>query len=335
MKVVELQNTFGIDSLNVTERPDPRPGPGQVLLKMRAWSLNYRDLLVAKGLYNPKLRLPLVPLSDGVGEVAAAGDGVSRVKVGDRVAGLFMQKWLAGDLTDAKARSSLGGGADGLLAEKVVLHEDGVVHVPAHLTDEEAATLPCAAVTAWHALISEGGLKPGDSVLVQGTGGVSVFALQFARVAGARVLATSSSDAKLERVRQLGASDGINYKTTPDWDERVRELTGGVGVDHVVEVGGAGTLGKSLRAVRMGGHISLIGVLSGGGQVNPMPILMKNVRVQGIYVGSREMFEAMNRAIALHQLRPVVDRVFPFAEVREALRYLESGAHFGKVCLRT
>jgi NADPH:quinone reductase-like Zn-dependent oxidoreductase len=335
MKVVELQNTFGIDSLNVTERPEPRPGPGQVLLKMRAWSLNYRDLLVAKGVYNPKLRLPLVPLSDGVGEVVAVGDGVSRVKVGDRVAGLFMQKWLAGELTDAKARSSLGGGGmDGLLAEYVVLHEDGVVRVPEHLTDEEAATLPCAAVTAWHALIAEGRLEPGDSVLVQGTGGVSLFALQFARLTGARVIATSSSDAKLERVRQLGVSDGINYKTNPDWEERVRELTGGAGVDHVVEVGGAGTLGKSLRAVRTGGHVSLIGVLSGGGQVNPMPILMKNVRVQGIYVGSREMFEAMNRAIALHRLRPVVDRVFPFAEVCEALRYLESGAHFGKVVIR-
>jgi NADPH:quinone reductase-like Zn-dependent oxidoreductase len=335
MKVVELQNTFAIDSLTITERPEPRPGPGQVLLKMRAWSLNYRDLLVAKGLYNPKARLPLVPLSDGVGEVAALGDGVSRVKVGDRVAGTFMQKWLAGELTEDKARSSLGGGGpDGMLAEYVLLHEDGVVHVPAHLTDEEAATLPCAGVTAWHALMTYGRLKPGDSVLVQGTGGVSLFALQFARLAGARVIATSSSDAKLERVRQLGASDGINYKTTPDWEERVRQLTGGAGVDHVVEVGGAGTLGKSLRAVRMAGHVALIGVLSGGGQVNPMPILMKNVRVQGIYVGSRAMFEAMNRAIAVNQFRPVVDRVFPFTEVREALRYLESGAHFGKVCLR-
>jgi NADPH:quinone reductase-like Zn-dependent oxidoreductase len=336
MKAVELQNTFGIDSLAVVERPQPRPGLGQVLLKMRAFSLNYRDLLVVKGQYNPKLRLPVVPLSDGVGEVTAVGDGVSRVKAGERVAGLFVQKWLCGPPTEATARTSLGGGGmDGVLAEYVVLDQDGVVPVPAHLTDEEAATLPCAAVTAWHALITAGRLQPGERVLVQGTGGVSLFALQFARLAGARVIATSSSDAKLERVRQLGASDGINYKTTPDWEERVRELTGGTGVDHVVEVGGAGTLGKSLRAVRTGGTISLIGVLSGGGQVNPMPILMKSVRVQGIYVGSREMFEAMNRAIALHQLRPVVDRVFPLAEIKQALRYLESGSHFGKVCLRT
>jgi NADPH:quinone reductase-like Zn-dependent oxidoreductase len=335
MKAVELQNTFGIDSLAVVERPEPRPGPGQVLLKMRAFSLNYRDLLVVKGQYNPKLRLPLVPLSDGVGEVAALGDGVTSVKTGDRVAGLFMQKWQSGGLTDARARSSLGGGGmDGVLAEYVVLDQDGVIPVPTHLNDEEAATLPCAAVTAWHALITAGGLRPGDSVLVQGTGGVSLFALQFGRLAGARVIATSSSDAKLDRARQLGASDGINYKTTPDWDDKVRELTGGVGVDHVVEVGGAGTLGKSLRAVRTGGTISLIGVLTGGGQVNPMPILMRSVRVQGIYVGSRDMFEAMNQAIALHQLRPVVDRVFPMAEIKEALRYMESGSHFGKVCLR-
>ena len=334
MKVIELQNTVGIDSLHVAEREEPRPGPGQVLLKMRAWSLNYRDLLVVKGQYNPKLKLPMTPLSDGVGEVAAVGEGVTRVKMGDRVAGIFMQRWLDGEVTDALTRSALGGGGVGMLAEYVVLHEDGVVAVPAHLSDEEAATLPCAAVTAWHALITEGNLKPGDTILAQGTGGVSLFALQFAHFTGARILITSSSDAKLERAKQMGASDGINYKTTPDWEERVRDLTGGLGVDHVVEVGGAGTLGKSLRAVRTNGKISLIGVLTGGGQINPMPILMKNVRLQGIYVGSRAMFEAMNHAIALHQLRPVVDRVFPFTEIAAALRHLESGSHFGKVCLR-
>jgi NADPH:quinone reductase-like Zn-dependent oxidoreductase len=336
MKVIEIRNMFGLDSLTLADRPELRPGFGQVLLRMRAWSLNYRDLLVVKGQYNPKLRLPLVPLSDGVGEVIGVGEGVTRVKVGDRVAGLFMQKWLAGELTETASKSALGGGGcEGLLAEQVVLDQDGVTGVPAHLTDEEAATLPCAAVTAWHALVTAGNIQAGDAVLTQGTGGVSLFALQFARLTGARVLITSSSDAKLERSRGVGASDGVNYKTTADWEERVRALTGGLGVDHVVELGGAGTLGKSLRAVRTAGRISLIGVLTGGGgQVNPLPILMKNVRVQGIYVGSREMFEAMNRAIALHQLRPVVDRVFPFAEVREALRYMESGAHFGKVCLR-
>ncbi|HEV3118749.1 MAG TPA: NAD(P)-dependent alcohol dehydrogenase, partial [Gemmataceae bacterium] len=308
---------------------------GQVLIQMRAFALNYRDLMVIKGTYNPKLRLPIVPLSDGAGKVAAVGEGVTRVKTGDRVAGIFMQKWLAGEVNDASARSALGGGGEGMLAEYVALHEEGVTPVPEHLTDEEAATLPCAGVTAWHALITEGNLKAGDSVLIQGTGGVSIFALQFARMSGARVIATSSSDAKLERVRGLGVSDGINYKTNPDWEEKARDLTGAIGVDHIVEVGGAGTLAKSLRAVRMGGRISLIGILSGGGgQVNPISILMKNVRVQGIYVGSREMFEAMNRAIALHKLRPVVDRIFGFAEIRQALQYMESGAHFGKICLR-
>src|SRR5262249_21693845 len=237
--------------------PEPKPGPGEVLLKMRAFSLNYRDLLIVKGLYNPKLRLPMVPLSDGVGEVVGVGEGVTRVNVGARVAGIFVQKWIDGEITEAKAKSALGAGGAGMLAEFVVLHEDGVVHVPDHLNDEEAATLPCAAVTAWHALITEGALKAGDAVLVQGTGGVSLFALQFAKLSGARVIATSSNDAKLARSIELGASDAINYKTTPEWGERARELTGGEGVDQVVEVGGAGTLPQSLRAVRMGGRISL------------------------------------------------------------------------------
>jgi NADPH:quinone reductase-like Zn-dependent oxidoreductase len=334
MKVYEIHDTFGIDSLTVAERPDPRPGPGQVLVQMRAFSLNYRDLLVVKGAYNPKLRLPLIPLSDGAGRVAAVGEGVTRVRVGQRVAGAFMQQWIDGELTEAKVKSSLGGGGTGVLAEYVVLDAEGVVPVPEHLTDEEAATLPCAAVTAWHALVSAGGLKAGDTVLLQGTGGVSLFALQFARLSGARVIITSSSDDKLKRALALGASDGINYKTTPEWDKRVRELTQDVGVDHVIEVGGGGTLPQSLRAVRTAGHVSLIGILSGVAGVNPLPILMKSIRVQGIYVGSRAMFQAMNRAIALHQLRPVIDRTFAWTEVRQAFRHLESGAHFGKVCIR-
>jgi NADPH:quinone reductase-like Zn-dependent oxidoreductase len=335
MRAYELQDRFGIDSLTVVERPQPRPGPGQVLVRMRAFSLNYRDLMVVKGQYNPKLRFPFTPLSDGAGEVAEVGEGVMRVRPGERVATAFMPKWVGGELTEAKGKSALGGAVPGVLAEYVVLDAEGVVSVPAHLSDEEAATLPCAAVTAWQALVTTGHVKAGDVVLVQGTGGVSLFALQFARLNGARVIATSSSDDKLGRARELGASDGINYKTTPDWDKRARELTGDAGVDHIVEVGGAGTLGRSLKAVRMGGRVSLIGVLTGGSsEVTILPILMKGVCVQGIYVGSREMFEAMNRAIALHQLRPVVDRVFPFDQVKEALRYLESGAHFGKVVIR-
>lgn len=331
MRVFEIQESFCLDSLRTAERPRPEPGPGEVLIQMRAASVNYRDLLVAKGQYNPKMPLPRIPLSDGVGQIKAVGQGVTRVGVGDRVAGMFMPAWVDGDLTDAKGKSALGGAVDGVLAEYVVLPEDGVALVPGHLSDVEAATLPCAALTAWNALITQGQIKPGDTVLVQGTGGVSLFALQFARMAGARVIATSSSDEKLARVLELGASDGINYRTTPDWDSQARALTGGVGVDHIVEVGGAGTLGRSLRAVRTGGHISLIGVLSGGGEVNPMPILMKQIRVQGIYVGSRAMFEAMCRAIELHQMHPIVDRVFPFDQAPDALRYMESAAHFGKI----
>ena len=335
MRVWEIQNKQGLEALTLTERQEPQPAPGQVLLRMRAASLNYRDLLTVKGAYNSKQRLPLIPLSDGVGEVVAVGEGVTRVKIGDRVAGIFMQTWLDGEFSAEKPKSALGGAIDGILAEYVTLHEDGVVHVPEHLSDEEAASLPCAAVTAWQALITQGNLKAGDTILVQGTGGVSLFTVQFAKLVGARAIAISSSDEKLERVLQLGASNGINYKTTPNWDEQVWKLTDEVGVDHVVEVGGAGTLNKSLRAVRFGGTVSLIGVLTGlTGDISTGSILHKGIRVQGIYVGSRAMFKAMNRAIALHQLRPVVDSVFPFTDVREALAYMESGKHFGKIAIR-
>jgi NADPH:quinone reductase-like Zn-dependent oxidoreductase len=333
MRAYELKGGFGIDSLVFVEKPMPQPGAGQVLVKMRAWSLNYRDLMVIKGSYRPNLPLPMTPLSDGVGEVAGVGQGVARIRPGDRVAGIFMPKWLDGELSEEKAKSALGGGETGMAAEYVVLDADAVVPVPEHLTDAEAAALPCAGVTAWHALVVSGQVKPGDTVLTLGTGGVSLFGLQFAKLAGARVIVTSSSDEKLARALDLGASEGINYRTEPEWGRLVRELTDGVGVDHVIEVGGAGTLGQSLRAVRMGGRISLIGVLSGAGQVDPTPILMKNVCVQGIFVGSRAMFESMNRAIAQHRLRPVVDRVFPFGELRDALRRMESGAHFGKIVL--
>jgi NADPH:quinone reductase-like Zn-dependent oxidoreductase len=328
-----LLNRFGIDGLTLEDIPRPTPRHGQVLVKMRAWSINYRDLLVTRGIYAPKLKLPFQILSDGVGEVIEAGPGVTRAKPGDRVAGTFMQKWVGGGAAAEKSASALGGEIPGVAAEYVILENNGFVHVPPHLTDEEAATLPCAAVTAWHALVSSGGLAAGQTVLVQGTGGVSLFALQFARAMGARVIATSSSDAKLERVRALGASDVINYKTTPDWGAKARAMTNGRGVDHVVEVGGAGTLPQSLEAVRVGGRISLIGVLTGG-TFNPIPILMHNITVQGIYVGSRVMFEAMNAAIAVNGLKPVIDRVFPFAELPQALKHMESGAHFGKIVLK-
>lgn len=334
MKAYEIRGGFGLEALHPVERPDPQPGRGEAVLQVRAAALNYRDLLVIKGAYNPKMNLPRIPLSDAVGEVVAVGADVSRVKVGQRVAAAFMPGWVEGELNDSKARTALGGAVDGLLCQLACLPAEALVPVPAHLSDEEAATLPCAAVTAWNGLVVSGGVQPGDTVLVMGTGGVSLFALQFARLAGARVIATSSSDEKRTRVKQLGADETINYRSVAEWGDQVRQLTAGRGVDHVIEVGGAGTLAQSLRAVRTSGHIALIGVLSGYGQVNPLPILMKAVRVTGIYVGSRVMFEAMNRAIELHHLQPIVDRVFPFAEAVQAFRYLESGSHFGKVVIR-
>lgn len=331
MKAFEIQE-FG--NLICTQRPKPQPKYREVLVNIKAVSLNYRDILMVKGFYNPHLPLPVIPCSDGSGEVVSVGEGVTTVKPGDRVAGIFMQKWLAGNLTQKAAKSALGGEVDGMLAEYVVLPEDGLVHIPPHLSEPEAATLPCAAVTAWHALI-EAGLKPGETVLIMGTGGVSLFALQFAVMAGARVIATSSSDEKLAKVKQLGASDVINYKSMPNWEKQVLALTEGVGVDYVVEVGGANTLTKSLKAVKMGGQISLIGVLAGAqAEVNPLPAVMKGVRIQGIYVGSRQMFEAMNGAITVNKLSPVCDRIFPFDETSEALKYMETGSHFGKITIK-
>lgn len=333
MRAYQLQPGFGFDNLKPVELPSPQAGPRQVLVEMKAWSLNYRDLLITMGAYNPRMKLPIIPLSDGAGVVAAVGPGVTRFKIGDKVAPNFMQRWLSGRLNDEMGKSALGGAIDGVLAEQVVFSEDGLVRVPEHLTLEEAATLPCAGVTAWNALVESGCIKAGETVLVQGTGGVSLFALQFAKMHGARVVATSSSDAKLQRVKQLGADELINYKTTPEWGRKALELAGGV--DHIVEVGGAGTLGESLRAVRAGGHVALIGVLSGGTQTfNPVSILMKGVRLQGIFVGSREMFEDMNRAIGLHRIKPILDRTFKFTELVAALQYMQSGAHFGKIVLK-
>jgi NADPH:quinone reductase-like Zn-dependent oxidoreductase len=333
MKAYEI-TAAGIDGLKVAERPMPKPGSGEALVRVRAASLNYRDLATVKGAASRGIKIPRIPLSDGAGEVVEIGAGVTRVKPGDRVAAIFMQAWIAGPPRDGYGRSALGGAIDGMLAEYVVLHENGLVQIPAYMNYAEAASLPCAAVTSWNALATgEGRLKSGQTVLVMGTGGVSIFALQFARIHGARVIATSSSDTKLKRLAEMGASDLINYKTTPTWDKRVLELTGGEGVDHVVEIGGAGTLAKSLSAVKTGGQVSLIGILGGAGEVNPMPVLFKSVCLKGIYVGSREMFEDMNRALAVNDVHPVIDRTFGFEETPEAYRYLESGAHFGKVCI--
>jgi NADPH:quinone reductase-like Zn-dependent oxidoreductase len=329
MRAIELQNRNGIDNLVLAERPVPTPGPGQVLVRMTAASLNYRDYAtVTLG----QVPLPLVPCSDGCGHVEAIGAGVRRVRVGDRVAPLFFQGWLSGAPTPELLGTALGGPIDGTLQEYMVLSEQGVARVPEHLTDREVATLPCAGLTAWRALVVEGHLKAGDTVLVQGTGGVSIFALQFAKAHGAEVIVTSSSDAKLERAKRLGADHLINYATTPEWSKPVHELTGGRGVDHVIEVGGANTLAESLRSVRLGGHVSLIGVLSGYAQELSIPEMFRtNARIQGVTVGNRDHFEDMCRAIAVNRIHPVVDRGFALAEARDAFRLMEAGGHFGKI----
>jgi NADPH:quinone reductase-like Zn-dependent oxidoreductase len=333
MKAYQIQTAVGIDGLKLVDLPEPKPGTGKVLVRVRAASLNYRDTAVVSGMY-PGQSLPVIPLSDGAGDVVAVGEGVTRVKEGDRVAGIFFQDWIAGKLTREKIKSALGGAIDGMLAEYVVLSQEGIVLLPEHLSYAEGATLPCAAVTAWQALVHRSNLMAGETVLLLGTGGVSIFALRFAKILGAKVIITSSSDEKLERAKQLGADETINYKTFPNWEEKVYELTQQQGVDQVIEVGGAGTLEKSLRSAGVGGRISLIGVLGGAGDVNHTQMLMKSIDVQGIYVGSREMFEAMNRAIAFHQIGPVIDRIFPLDQAPEAYRYLQSGSHFGKVVIQ-
>lgn len=325
-------SSFGIDSLEFVERPTPTPGPGEVLVGVRAISFNYRDLMMVKGLYNPKLQFPRIPCSDGAGEVVAVGAGVTLWKPGDRVAGIFMQNWIDGPLTAAKAKGALGGDIDGTLADYVVLHEHGLVPIPDHLSFQEAATLPCAAVTAWNALAAAD-VKPGSTVLLQGTGGVSIFALQFARLKGARVLIVSSSDEKLERARALGADGVLNYQENPTWERWASDETGGEGVDLVVEVGGVGTLGRSLRSIRTGGTVSQVGVLSSTNEPFPLPIILhKMARLHGIYVGSRQDFLDMNRAIAFGQLRPVGEE-FHWTQAREVLERMEEGSHFGKLVL--
>lgn len=332
MRAWRLSDSFGIDRLELEERPDPELEHGEVRIRVRAVSLNYRDVAMVEHGVSPRgVQLPFSPCSDAAGEVVEVGPGVSRVEVGHRVATTVFRRWLDGDTLQPAAYGSV---VDRALADHVVLHEDGLVHVPEHLSDEEASTLPCAAVTAWHALVTKGHVRPGETILVLGTGGVSIFALQFALLAGARVLATSKSDEKLERVRALGAWETINYVTTPDWAQRAVELTGGTGVDHVVEMGGLGTMEQSFKATRPGGRVSLIGVLTGfDTKVDPHPAMVRGLCLQAIVVGSRAMFEDMNRAIAVNGLRPVIDRVFPFEQAREALRHLQAAGHVGKVVI--
>jgi len=327
-------HAFGLDTLKLEDIPLPVLGHTDVHVRFRAASLNYRDLMVVLGQYNPKLDMPRIPGSDASGEVVAVGRGVTAFKPGDRVASLFFQNWQDGPIQAATGKSALGGPIDGVFATERVLPETGLIRIPDSLSFEEAATLPCAGVTAWNALVEQGGLRAGQTVVTLGTGGVSIFALQIAKLHGARVIATSSSDQKLARVRSMGADETINYKTTLAWDEEVFRLTGKSGADHIVEVGGAGTLPHSFKAVRPGGNIALIGVLTGKNTgIDPTPILAKSIRVHGIYVGSRAMFSHLNQAITQSKIKPVIDCTFPFEQYREAFRHMQAGSHFGKIVL--
>lgn len=335
MKALHVTAPGGLDRIELIEAPTPDPGPGEVRLRMRAVSLNYRDLLMVQGRYaRSDFAFPITPLSDGCGIVEEVGTGVTRVQPGDRVAPLFFQRWLAGAATQEGLASALGHPVPGVGREYAVYSEQGVSKVPDFLSDHQVASLPCAGLTAWRALFHDAHLLPGQTVLLQGTGGVSIFGLQFARAAGLETIVTSSSDEKLERARTLGATHTINYRDHPEWSKEVRRLTRGRGVDFVMEVGGQNTLKESLKSVRHSGHISIIGVLSGSReQLLISAVISTNARLQGVSVGSREMFEAMTRAIERHRIEPVIDKVFPWQNARAALETMERGEHFGKIVL--
>ena len=337
MRAYELHAREGFDSVTLVERQPTQPGPHDLRVRIHAVSLNYRDIVMARGAQRRKPGAPaVIPCSDGAGEVVAVGAAVTRFRVGDRVAAIFFPDWIDGDIQAAHHGRALGGNADGMLSEEVVLDEHAWVSVPSHLSFEEAATLPCAGVTAYHALFEATHVGSGATVLVQGTGGVSIFALQLAKAAGARVILTSRSERKREQAKRLGADHVIDYVSTPKWGEAAFAWTGGRGVDVVVEVGGPGTFDQSLAALRYNGTLTQIGTLTGArGDVSTYGIFQKSLTVRGIYVGSRLMFEALNRAVSATLLHPVVDRVFGFEEARAAYAYLASGAHFGKVVIRT
>lgn len=334
MLAYEIREGFGYEHLVCVERDDPEPGPGEVLLGLRAVSLNYRDHLTIIGRYNPRQPLPLVPCSDGAGEVLAVGPGVTRFKVGDRVIANFAQDWLGGRPTRGSLRSTLGGPRDGLLRQRAVLPEHGLVALPEHLDFAEGATLPCAGLTAWTALTKYVPLLPGQRVLLLGTGGVSIFGLQFAKAMGAEIFITSSREDKLQRAKALGAHHLIDYTRESEWWREVRKLSGNEGVDVVLEVGGAGTLANSIRATAVGGLIALIGVLSGEHPTPSLtPVFMNAIRMQGVLVGSREDLESMVKAVTALAIRPVVDRRFKFSEAPDAFARFARGEHFGKVVI--
>jgi NADPH:quinone reductase-like Zn-dependent oxidoreductase len=331
-----LAGSSTLDGVRLCERPDPKPLATQILVRIQAASINFRDLLIPRGHYmGGTVAVNTIPLSDGAGEVVAVGSAVTRFRVGDRVAGTFFRGWNDGKPPRGHLIALGAPPADGVLAELAVFDEQDAVSVPAHLSAAAAATLPCAAVTAWRALVDIGRIAPGESVLVLGTGGVSIFGLQFALLAGGRVLVTSSSDEKLARAKALGAHACINYRTTPEWDREVLKLTDGQGVDHVLDVGGAGTLARSIGSVGVGGRVAMIGVLTGLGDAgSPYGLLGKQASLQGVYVGSRGHFERMNAAISAHRMQPVVDREFDFDDAPAAYRFLQGSTHFGKVVIR-
>ncbi|MDM8525245.1 NAD(P)-dependent alcohol dehydrogenase [Desulfococcaceae bacterium HSG8] len=336
MRVFQVEDAWSMENVRMSTRQDPQPKADQVKLRMKASALNYRDLLVPLRGYGSRMKtFPLILLSDGVGIVESVGEDVTHFKIGDRVCPLFFQSWTSGKPSKKRLSLSLGCELDGTMAEFMVLSEEGVAHAPDHLDDMEAASLSTAAVTAWRALVTEGCVQPGDKVLVLGTGGVSLFALQFAKMMGAYVIVTSSSDDKLARVRDMGADETINYRKVPEWGKHAHEMVGSDGIDHVVEVGGQGTFPQSLRAVRTGGTISVIGVLAGGKMDVPLgPIVTRHVRMQGITVGSRDDFVKMADAIAQNKLHPVIDKVFAFDELFAAFDYLSNCKHFGKICIK-
>ena len=337
MRVFQIEDDWGFDNLKLSQRPEPVCGPGQVIVAMRMASLNARDLIVPdRGYGRATGELPLIPVSDGVGEVVEVGVGVSRVAVGDRVCPTYFQNWTSGEPTPERFSSALGGPLDGVMADLVCLSAEGVVKIPDYLSDAEAATLPCAALTAWSAIVTHGKTRSGDKVLVQGTGSVALFALAFAKMHGAHVTVISSSDDKLARVTQMGADATINYRTTEDWARTSRPITADRGgYDNIIELGGAKTLPLSLRAVRPGGTLSMIGVLSGLNiEASLGPIVARQVRLQGVTVGHRDGFEAMLRAMTQHELRPVVSEVFAFEDLRPAMDHLRNGGHFGKTLVQ-
>jgi NADPH:quinone reductase-like Zn-dependent oxidoreductase len=333
MRAYEIVSDGGIDALALNERPSPQPGVGEILVGIRASSINYRDLSTIEDPVVRAIAYPRIPNSDGAGEVLAVGDGVTRFETGDRVAGCFFQDWVDGGITAAAMASAMGGPVDGVLAENVVLNAAAAVHIPAHLSYEEGATLPCAGLTAWNCLVEQGCLKPGKTALFLGTGGVSIIGLQIAKMMGARAIITSSSEAKLERASELGADELINYREYPDWHAKVLDMTDGHGVDVTIETGGGGTLEKTMQATRVGGTISLIGVLTGG-SIDPTTVMRKSIRLQGVYVGSRRMFEDMNAALTLNQIHPLIDQVFEFEDAREAYHHMRAAGHFGKLVVR-